>query len=172
MKVRKLTESTLVSLDGVIEAPERWAVFDDEATALALTELGNFDAFVMGRVTYEMLSGYWGLARIQLALADFHQVIDALWQPPADDASVRTKNNHRRRVDTLTDLYTANSAQLGTTGYAAERTITEYADWKQAIRPTGSLRGNNLAAWATAVLEGSNDLKTRAHRQLLTLTRR
>jgi dihydrofolate reductase len=60
MKVRKLTESTLVSLDGVIEAPEQWAVFDDEATALALTELGNVDAFVMGRVTYEMLSAYWG----------------------------------------------------------------------------------------------------------------
>jgi len=113
------------------------------------------------------------LARTQVTLADFHQVIDELWQPPADDASVRTKNNHRGRVDELTDQYNANAAQLGTTGYAAERTITEYADWKQAIRPTGSLRGNNLAARATAVLEGSNDdLKNRAHRQLLTLTRR
>ena len=59
------------------------------------------------------------------------------------------------------------------TAYAAERAITEYADWKQAIRPTGSLRGNNLAARATAVLEGSNDdLKSRAHRHLLTLARR
>ena len=41
MNVRKLIESTLVSLDGVVEAPERWANFDDEATALALTELGQ-----------------------------------------------------------------------------------------------------------------------------------
>jgi phage/plasmid-like protein (TIGR03299 family) len=113
------------------------------------------------------------LARAQLALADFHQVVNELWQPPADDATVRTTNSHRRRVDELTDLYTANTARLGKTAYAAERTITEYADWKQAIRPTGSLRGNNLAARATAVLEGSNDdLKSRAHRQLLTLTRR
>jgi hypothetical protein len=31
--MRKLIESTLVSLDGVIEAPERWANFDAEATA-------------------------------------------------------------------------------------------------------------------------------------------
>lgn len=112
------------------------------------------------------------LARTQLALAEFHQVIDELWQPPAEDASVRTKNSHHRRIDELTDLYTANAERLGTTAYAAERTITEYADWKQAIRPTGSLRGNNLAARATAVLEGSNDdLKSRAHRQLLTLIR-
>jgi hypothetical protein len=51
--MRKLIESTLVSLDGVIEAPERWASFDAEATALSLEQLGNYDAFVMGRVTYE-----------------------------------------------------------------------------------------------------------------------
>jgi phage/plasmid-like protein (TIGR03299 family) len=113
------------------------------------------------------------LARTQLALADFHQVVNELWQAPAEDASVRTRNSHRRRVDELTDLYTENTTRLGTTAYAAERAITEYADWKQAIRPTGSLRGNNLAARATAVLEGSNDdLKSRAHRQLLTRTRR
>jgi phage/plasmid-like protein (TIGR03299 family) len=113
------------------------------------------------------------LARTQLALADFHQVVDELWQPPAEDASIRTRNSHRRRVDELTDLYTENTTRLGTTAYAAERAITEYADWKQTIRPTGSLRGNNLAARATAVLEGSNDdLKSRAHRQLLTRTGR
>jgi len=46
--MRKLIESTLVSLDGVIEAPERWANFDAEATALSLEQLGNYDAFVMG----------------------------------------------------------------------------------------------------------------------------
>jgi hypothetical protein len=34
--MRKLIESTLVSLDGVIEAPERWASFNAEATALSL----------------------------------------------------------------------------------------------------------------------------------------
>ena len=58
--MRKLIESTLVSLDGVIEAPERWATWDAEASALSLEELGNYDAFVMGRVTYEQLYAYWG----------------------------------------------------------------------------------------------------------------
>ncbi|HZM82170.1 MAG TPA: DUF932 domain-containing protein [Candidatus Limnocylindrales bacterium] len=113
------------------------------------------------------------LARTELALADFQQVIDELWQPPTPDAPVRTRNNHSRRRDELTDLYTANAARLGHTAYAAERAITEFADWRKAVRPTGSLRGNNLAARATAVLEGSDDdLKSRAHRQLLTLVRR
>ncbi len=58
--MRKLIESTLVSLDGVIEAPERWANFDAEATALSLEQLGNYDAFVMGRVTYEKFYANWG----------------------------------------------------------------------------------------------------------------
>jgi dihydrofolate reductase len=58
--MRKLIESTLVSLDGVIEAPERWARFDEEASALALERLRDYDAFVMGRVTYESFLANWG----------------------------------------------------------------------------------------------------------------
>ena len=44
--MRKLIESTLVSLDGVIESPERWAIFDEEATQRSMQELDNYDAFV------------------------------------------------------------------------------------------------------------------------------
>jgi dihydrofolate reductase len=58
--MRKLIESTLVSLDGVIEAPERWAIFDEEATQRSMQELDKYDAFVMGRVTYERFRENWG----------------------------------------------------------------------------------------------------------------
>ena len=58
--MRKLVESTLVSLDGVIESPERWAIFDDEASQLSMQELDNYDAFIMGRVTYERFRDNWG----------------------------------------------------------------------------------------------------------------
>jgi dihydrofolate reductase len=58
--MRKLIESTLVSLDGVIESPEHWAIFDDESTKLSMQELDNYDAFVMGRVTYERFRDNWG----------------------------------------------------------------------------------------------------------------
>jgi dihydrofolate reductase len=57
--MRKLIESTLISLDGVIESPERWAHFDDESAELAMRQLDDYDAFVMGRVTYERLSANW-----------------------------------------------------------------------------------------------------------------
>jgi phage/plasmid-like protein (TIGR03299 family) len=113
------------------------------------------------------------LARTEVTIAEFERQLEQVWPAPEDGAPKRTVTHHTNRVQSLRGLYTANSERLGATAYAAERAITEYADWKQSIRPTGSLRGRDLAARATAVLEGSNDdIKSRAHRQLLTLTRR
>jgi dihydrofolate reductase len=58
--MRKLIESTLVSLDGVMGSPERWSPFDEESRQLAMDELEKYDAFVLGRVTYEMVRAFWG----------------------------------------------------------------------------------------------------------------
>jgi dihydrofolate reductase len=57
--MRKLIESTLVSLDGIIESPDRWSIFDDEAAQLSMQDLDNYDAFIMGRVTYEFFRANW-----------------------------------------------------------------------------------------------------------------
>jgi dihydrofolate reductase len=58
--MRKLIESTLVSLDGVIGSPDRWSPFDDEARQIAMETLDHSDAFLMGRVTYEFFRTNWG----------------------------------------------------------------------------------------------------------------
>lgn len=60
--MRKLIESTLVSLDGVISSPERWSLFDQESSRWTLRELDNYEAFLMGRVTYEYFRSTWGSA--------------------------------------------------------------------------------------------------------------
>jgi dihydrofolate reductase len=57
--MRRLIESTLLSLDGVIESPDRWAPFDQEAGQLAMRDLENYDAFVLGREGYERLRAVW-----------------------------------------------------------------------------------------------------------------
>jgi dihydrofolate reductase len=57
--MRKLIESTLVSLDGVVEAPEQWGNFDAEDAAFAIERLRDYDAFVMGRGTYENFLANW-----------------------------------------------------------------------------------------------------------------
>src|SRR5262245_66473239 len=56
--MRRIIESTLVSIDGVIEAPQLWAIdyFDSEAESHALELLSSGDAMLMGRRTYEFFA--------------------------------------------------------------------------------------------------------------------
>src|SRR5262247_2898555 len=59
--MRKIIESTLVSLDGVIGDPHLWAMerFDDDAQKEALEGLRASDAMLLGRRTYEIFAGVW-----------------------------------------------------------------------------------------------------------------
>jgi dihydrofolate reductase len=59
--VGTIVESTLVSLDGVIEDPATWAgdYIDDEFQKAGLERLLVSDAMVMGRTTYELLARDW-----------------------------------------------------------------------------------------------------------------
>lgn len=70
----ELTVRTMMSLDGVTQAPggpdeDRsggfqlggWAMphFDKDAGATVVEEFGRADAFLLGRKTYEIFAGYW-----------------------------------------------------------------------------------------------------------------
>jgi len=53
--MRKLVESTFVTLDGVISSPEKWGppYWDDEHNSYAHDLLFASDALLLGRATYE-----------------------------------------------------------------------------------------------------------------------
>ena len=59
--MRKIIESALVSLDGVIGDPMSWAsaYFNEDAQASALTQLLPSDGMLMGRSTYECFAPAW-----------------------------------------------------------------------------------------------------------------
>jgi dihydrofolate reductase len=59
--MRKITVSTMVSLDGVTGDPESWAMenFDESARVDGLKRLLISDGMLLGRVTYEALSKAW-----------------------------------------------------------------------------------------------------------------
>jgi dihydrofolate reductase len=59
--MRKLVESTFVTLDGAIDAPHVWGppYWDDEHTAYASGLLERADALVLGRETYEGFARSW-----------------------------------------------------------------------------------------------------------------
>jgi dihydrofolate reductase len=59
--MRKLIESTFVSLDGVVEAPEKWTIpwWGGDLKDYARARLAEVDAFLLGRRTYEQFAASW-----------------------------------------------------------------------------------------------------------------
>jgi dihydrofolate reductase len=59
--MRKLVESTFVTLDGVIESPQNWSppYWDDEHASYAQRLLSAADALLLGRMTYEGFVQAW-----------------------------------------------------------------------------------------------------------------
>src|SRR3979409_76305 len=59
----RVVASTFVSLDGVMEAPEKWqltnALFDDEMGKFVFESYAQAGSLLLGRVTYEEFAGFW-----------------------------------------------------------------------------------------------------------------
>src|SRR5579872_3370139 len=65
MAMRKVILMMSVSLDGFFEGPDReldWQLVDDELHEHFNEELGAMSAFLDGRVTYELMAGFWPTA--------------------------------------------------------------------------------------------------------------
>jgi dihydrofolate reductase len=59
--MRRIVNSTYVTLDGVTSDPQEWSIdyFDADAAAYALDKLRASDALLMGRLTYEGFASAW-----------------------------------------------------------------------------------------------------------------
>ena len=59
--MRKIKSNFFISLDGVVEAPDKWhfPYFDDEMGAAVGAGFATADAMLMGRVLYEEWAAYW-----------------------------------------------------------------------------------------------------------------
>jgi dihydrofolate reductase len=59
--VRKIKSNFFISLDGVVESPDKWhfPYFDDEMGATVGAGFATADAMLMGRVLYEQWAAYW-----------------------------------------------------------------------------------------------------------------
>ncbi len=63
--MRKIILAMQVSLDGFFEGPDRdlsWHMVDDELHRHFNDQLGAMGAFLDGRVTYELMAGFWPTA--------------------------------------------------------------------------------------------------------------
>jgi phage/plasmid-like protein (TIGR03299 family) len=156
---------------------ERFAVRDAHTRWAVRHTAGATQRIDEARRTLGMSSAYFdqfqaeetALARTDIVISDFHHAIADLW-PLDEDKHPRARKTHAIRVERLDTLYRTEADLVGHTAYAAERAITGYLDHLAPRRP-GKTMTEEIAR-ATALVEGADDeMKSKAHRRLLTLTR-
>jgi len=69
--VRKVNAWLFVTLDGVIEAPEKWVLADDDMFAAAEADYARSDALLLGRRTYETFAASWPQRGSEVPNADW-----------------------------------------------------------------------------------------------------
>jgi dihydrofolate reductase len=68
--MRKLIMWNMITLDGFFEGPSHdigWFVFDDELESYIHETQVSADTLLFGRVTYELMAGYWPTAEGRIA---------------------------------------------------------------------------------------------------------
>jgi dihydrofolate reductase len=61
--MRKVVAQLFYAVDGVVERPDKWAIWPDEDTGEEMNGIiGRQDDVLLGRVTYEEWAGYWPTA--------------------------------------------------------------------------------------------------------------
>ena len=133
----KLTTTTQVSVDGVMQAPggpaedergrfERggWAHFDDEASTVMDAIYRRADVFLFGRRTYEVFAASWGT-----------------WDDPGDSPIWTALNTRPKYVvsTTLTDPRWANTTVLSGDVAAAIRELKAKAGGELQVHGSGVL---------------------------------
>jgi hypothetical protein len=70
--MRKIVSGLLVSLDGVVESPERWNTpyFNDDIGGELGSQMAAADTMLLGRVTYEEFAAYWADKGSDVPFAD------------------------------------------------------------------------------------------------------
>jgi dihydrofolate reductase len=71
--MRKTVAGMLITLDGVVESPEKWQLryFDDELGELIDAAASESDAILLGRRTYEEFAAFWPSQGSDEPMADY-----------------------------------------------------------------------------------------------------
>jgi dihydrofolate reductase len=69
--MRSVNAWLFVTLDGVIESPEKWVIADDEMFAATEADYAKSDALLLGRRTYETFAASWPQRGSEIPNADW-----------------------------------------------------------------------------------------------------
>ena len=109
--MRKLLSFHLTSVDGYYEGPGQafdWPVVDEEFNQFAVGQLEEADTLLFGRVTYQLMAGYWPTPAAE-----------------QDDPAVTAKMNALDKIVVSRTLHTAGWAPTGLIGDDAAGAIAK-----------------------------------------------
>ena len=71
--MRKIVAGLFLSLDGVMESPDKWhfPYFNEEMGELIGSQMAAADTMLLGRRTYQEFAGYWPNQTSEVELADY-----------------------------------------------------------------------------------------------------
>jgi dihydrofolate reductase len=150
--MRKIINSTYVSLDGVIGNPQNWtsAYFQDEAAAYAQELLFSCDALLMGRRTFDGFAQAWpameeatGEFGVRMNTYPHYVVSDSLEKPGWGDTTAIRRADAVAEITKLKERAGRNILQYGFG--PVSRTLVEH----------GLL--DELRLWIHPVLVGDDD---------------
>jgi dihydrofolate reductase len=81
--VRKIVMAMSVSLDGYFEGPDgdlSWHLVDDELHAYFNEQLAAMSAFLDGRVTYQLMAGFWPNVEKDPASGPLERAFSRIWR--------------------------------------------------------------------------------------------
>ena len=122
--MRKVTAGLFVSLDGVVESPEKWQLpyFNNEMGEAVGVAMAATDAMLLGRVTYQEFASYWpGVSSEDQPFADHmnntpkYVVSTTLEEPLEWNNSTLIKGNVTQEI---TKLKQQPGKNIGITGSA------------------------------------------------------
>jgi dihydrofolate reductase len=93
--MRKVVARLLMSLDGVVESPDKWEFehFDDDVREDLRSQISEEDAMLLGRTTYEEWEPYWPASTIEPFATHINDAQKVVVSTTLEDVKWGERNN-------------------------------------------------------------------------------
>lgn len=116
--MRKVVSGLFISLDGVVESPDKWSFdhFDEGMADLLQTMQDAADAVMMGRVTYEEWASYWPTSTDEPFATWINSIPKYVVSTTLDRADWQNSMLVRNVTDTIAQLKQQPGKNINVTG--------------------------------------------------------
>jgi dihydrofolate reductase len=125
--MRKIVAGVFLSLDGVMESPEKWhfPYFNDEMGAVVGGQMAETDGMLLGRVTWQEFAGFWPQQPADEEPAPFMNGVRKYVVSTTLDSVDAWQNSTLIRGDLATEIRKLKDQPGGTIGVTGSGTLIQ-----------------------------------------------